>query len=187
MTKQISNGMNRKNKNDKTSIISVAIILFAVAVLVYFLFKTSLDTSNKTATVNNSAGGSLQGASISKQLSSLVGNPMPDIQLADKDGKGFNPDQIQAISILADSAEDWQKAIAEMPKLAKARTLFDENAATSRRLGMLTTASSMHRGMLPGHTYVLLNKDGIVNYIFDDPNMAIANDMLLRKIEELNK
>ncbi|OGF65344.1 hypothetical protein A2Z53_02420 [Candidatus Giovannonibacteria bacterium RIFCSPHIGHO2_02_42_15] len=224
MTKQISNGMNRKNKNDKTSIISVAIILFAVAVLVYFLFKTSLDTSNKTATVNNSAGGSLQGASISKQLSSLVGNPMPDIQLADKDGKvyktpdfkgkntvlffseglmcypacwdqiasfgedeRFNTDQIQAISILADSAEDWQKAIAEMPKLAKARTLFDENAATSRRLGMLTTASSMHRGMLPGHTYVLLNKDGIVNYIFDDPNMAIANDMLLRKIEELNK
>ena len=72
-----------------------------------------------------------------------------------------------------------------MPQLAKAVTMFDANANTSRQLGILATASSMHRGSLPGHTYIVIDKDGIVRYVFDDPNMAIANDMLFKKIEEL--
>src|SRR3989338_5124376 len=151
MTKQISNGMNRKNKNDK-------------------VYKTP-DFKGKNTVLFFSEG--------------LMCYPACWDQIASfGEDERFNTDQIQAISILADSAEDWQKAIAEMPKLAKARTLFDENAATSRRLGMLTTASSMHRGMLPGHTYVLLNKDGIVNYIFDDPNMAMENEIKNMGYEE---
>ena len=48
-------------------------------------------------------------------------------------------------------------------------------------------ASSMHKGSLPGHTYIVLDKDAVVRYVFDDPNMAIANDMLFGKIEELSK
>ena len=74
-----------------------------------------------------------------------------------------------------------------MPGLAKTVTLFDTDATVSRQLGMLTTTSSMHRGSLPGHTYVVLDKDGIVRYVFDDPNMAPGNDMLFNKIQELNK
>ena len=97
----------------------------------------------------------------------------------------FNSDQIQAISVVVDSAKDWQTAIDKMPPLAKAVTMFDANANTSRQLGILATASSMHRGSLPGHTYIVIDKDGIVRYVFDDPNMAIANDMLFKKIEEL--
>lgn len=97
----------------------------------------------------------------------------------------FNNDQIQAISVVVDTAKDWQTAIDKMPQLAKAVTMFDANAKTSRRLGLLTTASSMHRGSLPGHTYVVLDKEAVVRYVFDDPNMAIANDMLFGKIEEL--
>ena len=99
----------------------------------------------------------------------------------------FNSDQIQAISIVVDSARDWQTAIAKMPQLAKATTMFDTGANTSRQLGMLTTASSMHRGSLPGHTYVVIDKEGIVRYVFDDPNMAIANDPIFNKIQEINK
>jgi hypothetical protein len=72
-----------------------------------------------------------------------------------------------------------------MPQLAKATTMFDTNANTSRQMGMLTTASSMHRGSLPGHTYVVIDKEGIVKYVLDDPNMALANDMLFTKIGEL--
>lgn len=98
----------------------------------------------------------------------------------------FNGDQIQAISVVVDSAKDWQTAIAKMPQLAKATTMFDANANASRQLEILTTASSMHRGSLPGHTYVVIDKEGIVRYVFDDPNMAIANDMLFSKIGELN-
>lgn len=99
----------------------------------------------------------------------------------------FNSADIQAISVVVDSARDWQKAIAKMPKLADARTMYDTGASASKQLGMLTTASSMHKGSLPGHTYVLVDKDGIVKYVYDDPNMAIANDSLFNKIQELNK
>jgi len=97
----------------------------------------------------------------------------------------FNSDTIQAISVVVDSATDWQNAITKMPQLAKATTMFDAGANASRQLGMLTTASSMHKGSLPGHSYVIIDKEGIVRYVLDDPNMAIANDMLFGKIEAL--
>lgn len=99
----------------------------------------------------------------------------------------FMGNGIQAISVVTDSARDWQMAIAKMPELARATTMFDAGANASRTLGMLTTNSSMHRGSLPGHTYVVVDKEGIVRYVFDDPNMAIANDSLFDKIQELNK
>lgn len=98
----------------------------------------------------------------------------------------FNSADVQAISVVVDSAKDWQKAIAKMPELAKATTMFDGGANASRQLGMLTTKSQMMGGTLPGHTYVVIDKDGVVRYVFDDPNMAIANDMLFAKIGELN-
>ena len=98
----------------------------------------------------------------------------------------FNSGEIQAISVVVDSASDWQRAVAKMPQLAKANTMFDTGAGASGRLGMLATASSMHRGSLPGHTYVVIDKEGVVRYVFDDPNMAMANDMLFGKIGELN-
>ena len=97
----------------------------------------------------------------------------------------FNSDQIQAISIVVDPAKDWERAISQMPQLAKATTMFDSGANASRELGLLTLASSMHRGSLPGHTYIVLDKDAVVRYVLDDPNMAIANDMLFSKIGEL--
>ena len=97
----------------------------------------------------------------------------------------FNSDQIQAISVVVDSSKDWEKAISKMPELAKAKTLFDKNGNASKDLGLLSTASSMHRGSLPGHTYIVLDKNAVVKYVFDDPNMAIANDILFGKIGEL--
>ena len=218
---------NNNNKNSPIiTIVVTAVVVFALA---YFLFKSAPDnpqqkqSSNQSAPVDNMHSGSA-GAPTSEQLNSLVGNPMPDIQLRDKDGKvfttadlkgkntvlffneglmcypacwnqmaafgsdpRFNSDQIQAISVVVDSPKDWETAIAKMPQLAKATTMFDTNANTSRTLGMLTTTSSMHRGSLPGHTYVIIDKDGIARYVFDDPNMAIANDMLFGKIGELSK
>ena len=219
--------MSKNNNNGKSPVASIIIVSVVVLGLGYFLFKSAPDnpgqkqSSNQSAPVDNMHGGSA-GAPTSEQLNSLVGNPMPNIQLADKDGKvfttadlkgkntvlffneglmcypacwnqmvafgsdpRFNSDQIQAISVVIDSAKDWETAIAKMPQLAKATTMFDTNANTSRTLGMLTTTSSMHRGSLPGHTYVIIDKDGIARYVFDDPNMTIANDMLFGKIGEL--
>ncbi len=213
--------MSNNNKSNVSSTAVIVILSVVVLAMGYFLVKTS--PQNKSST---SAGtGMHEGSSIaanSDALNALIGKPMPDIQLSDKDGKTyavadfkgkntvlffneglmcypacwnqmaafgsderFNSDQIQAISVVVDSAKDWQTAIAKMPQLAKASTMFDANANASRQLGLLTTASSMHRGSLPGHTYIVLDKEATVRYVFDDPNMAVANDMLFSKIGEL--
>jgi peroxiredoxin len=212
--------MSKNNYNKKTPWLTIVIVAVVVLGLGYFLVKSSPQNTNQTSAVDNMHGS--PGAPNTEQLNALVGKPMPDIQLSDKDGKvftttdfkgkttvlffneglmcypacwnqmasfgsdsRFNSDTIQAISVVTDSANDWKTAIAKMPQLAKATTLFDTGSNASRQLGMLTTNSSMHRGSLPGHTYVVIDKDGIVRYVFDDPNMAIANDMLFGKIGEL--
>jgi len=214
------------NNNKKSSVISIIIVSVVVLSLGYFLFKTSpqnpKQNQNLDAVSTDNMHGQSTMATNSDALNSLIGKPMPDIQLTDKDGKiytavdfkgkntvlffneglmcypacwnqmaafgsdaRFNSAQIQAISIVVDSASDWQRAIDKMPELAKVATMFDANAKASQQLGILTTASSMHTGSLPGHTYIVLDKEVIVRYVFDDPNMAIANDMLFGKIEEL--
>ncbi len=219
--------MSKNNNNKKTPWLTIVIIAVVVLGLGYFLVKSSPDNqrqnSNQVSATNDHYGESAMSAN-SDTLNSLIGKPMPSIELSDKNGKTFtagdfkgkntvlffneglmcypacwnqivsfgsderfNSGEIQAISVVVDSAKDWQTAIAKMPQLAKATTLFDTGASASRQLGMLTTNSSMHRGSLPGHTYVVVDKDGIVRYVFDDPNMAIANDSLFNKIQELNK
>ena len=200
-----------------------AVLIIGAFLLGLFLFKNS---PNKTLVNNSTTDHHSGGTSVSvdsKQLNSLVGKPLPDIQLVDKDGKiytteslkgkyavlffneglmcypacwnqiagfgsdaRFNTDQIQAMSVLVDPSRDWQRAIDKMPELATAKTLFDVGANVSEKLGLLTLPSSMHRGSLPGHTYIVLDKEGIVRFVKDDPNMAIANDMLIKKISEFN-
>ncbi len=212
--------MNQNNKK-VPSIVFVLIISLAAVALGYLLFKGSpQDASNQSAS-DNMHGGSPDNTT-DTALNGLLGKPMPDIQLADKDGKTytadnfkgkntvlffneglmcypacwdqiaafgndprFNTDEAQAISVVADSSRDWQKAIDKMPDLAKTATLFDKGAAASRRLGLLSLPSSMHKGSLPGHTYILFDKEGIIRYVNDDPNMALANDLLVNKIAEL--
>ncbi len=221
--------MSKNNNDKKMPVVTIVVVSVAVLALGYFLFKSSPDNSQAKQNVANNTNANMDSmhgggsAANSDALNSLIGKPMPDIQLSDKDGKTytaadfkgkntvlffneglmcypacwnqmasfgsderFNGDQIQAISVVVDSAKDWQTAIAKMPQLAKATTMFDANANASRQLGILTTASSMHRGSLPGHTYIVIDKEGVVRYVFDDPNMAIANDMLFAKIGELN-
>jgi len=208
---------------NKTTVITIVLI---AAALGYFLFRSSPDRPQQTASANNmdSHHAASSGAPNTEKLNSLLNKPLPDIELLDKDGKvytssdfkgkytvlffneglmcypacwnqiasfgndpRFNTNEIQAISVVVDSASDWQRAIAKMPQLAKATTMFDSGTRASNALGMLTTASSMHRGSLPGHTYVLIDKEGVVRYVFDDPNMAMANEALLSKISELNQ
>ncbi|MGB3921787.1 MAG: redoxin family protein [Minisyncoccia bacterium] len=218
------------SKNKNSSVITAVAIVIVVAALGYFLFKSSPDSSQAKQNVVNNTSANMDGmhgggaAVNSNTLNSLVGKPMPDIKLADKDGKlyttadfrgkntvlffneglmcypacwnqmaafgsdeRFNSGEIQAISVVVDSAKDWQTAIDKMPQLAKANTMFDTDASASRELGMLSMNSSMHRGSFPGHTYILIDKEGIVKYVFDDPNMAMANDSLYSKIQELSK
>lgn len=98
----------------------------------------------------------------------------------------FNSSDTAAVSVVVDSPQDWQRAVAKMPDLAKAFTLFDTNANTSRRLGLLSAGSSMHAGQLPGHSYVLIDKTGMVREVFDDPGMGINNDKIMEKFSKFN-
>jgi len=90
-----------------------------------------------------------------------------------------------ALSVVVDPKASWQKAIDKMPSLANATVVFDTDTSVSKSLGMLNTGSSMHFGSLPGHTYVVIDKEGIIRHIFDDPNMAIHNDQLVQEISKL--
>lgn len=96
----------------------------------------------------------------------------------------FNNDTVAAFSVIADAPENWQQAVSKMPELSKASMLFDKNANTSRALGLVYVASSMHRGQLPGHSYVLMDGQGVVRDIFDDPNMGLNNDKILQKLSQ---
>ena len=96
----------------------------------------------------------------------------------------FNSADTVALSVVIDSPKDWERAIAKMPELAKATMLFDRGAQASRMLGVVSMASSMHPGQYPGHTYILVDKQGVIRDIIDDPNMAIQNDSIFEKISK---
>lgn len=100
--------------------------------------------------------------------------------------KRFDTDEVTALSIVMDSQSDWEKAVKKMPELASAKIVFDKNGVVSRSFGMLTVESSMHYGAYPGHTYVIMDKEGIIRYIFDDPAMGIRNDQIAGEIKKLD-
>ncbi|MDO8474298.1 MAG: redoxin domain-containing protein [bacterium] len=91
------------------------------------------------------------------------------------------------LSVVVDPPGEWQKAINQMPELAEATVVFDKNAVISNKFSMLKTPSSMHYGSLPGHTFVLIDKEGVIKHIFDDPNMSIHNDQLVVELSKLNQ
>ena len=90
-----------------------------------------------------------------------------------------------ALSIVPDSSDSWRQATKKMPELAAATILLDTDKSVSAQYGMLTVPSSMHRGSLPGHSYVIVDKDGIVRYTRDDARMGVINSELLAEIDKL--
>ena len=98
----------------------------------------------------------------------------------------FNTTDTAAFSVVVDPSSSWQGAIQKMPELGYAKVLFDTDKSVSRNYGMLTMNSSMHFGSLPGHSFVVIDKQGTVRYIFDDPNMAIDNDRVFAEVQKLN-
>lgn len=98
----------------------------------------------------------------------------------------FSAPDIAAFSVVIDRPSEWEGAIKKMPELAKAVVLFDSTKSISQSLGMLTVPSSMHYGAYPGHSFILIDKQGIVTDIFDDPNMGIDNDRVFEGLQKMN-
>ena len=94
----------------------------------------------------------------------------------------LNNDQVASASVVVNSADEWKTAVAKMPELGKETMLLDTDKAISNLYGVLELPSSMHKGVLPGHTYVIVDKDGVVRWINDDPKMAVNNDEIVQQL-----
>lgn len=99
--------------------------------------------------------------------------------------KAFNNSDVVTLSIGVDKKSDWNEAITKMPELAKAIVLFDTARTVSNEYGVLTLPSSMHKGQFPGHTYVIIDREGIVKFVYDDPQMGVRNDELKKELDKI--
>ena len=97
----------------------------------------------------------------------------------------FDTASITAFSIVTDPKNQWLDIVSKSTNLAKSKILFDTARSVSKAYDVLNLNSSMHPGSLPGHTYFIIDKEGIIRFTMDDPYMALANDKLIREIEKL--
>ena len=98
----------------------------------------------------------------------------------------FGTDNTVAFSIVTDPKSQWLDIVNKSTNLTKSKIIFDTSRSVSEAYDVLNLNSSMHPGSLPGHTYYVIDKDGIIRFTLDDPNMALANDKLISEIEKLN-
>lgn len=97
----------------------------------------------------------------------------------------FNTADTVTLNITVDRKEEWRQAVEKMPDLAKAAVLFDSDRTVSNEYGVLTLPSSMHKGQFPGHTYIILDREGIVRFVKDDPQMGMRNEELEIELEKI--
>jgi len=97
----------------------------------------------------------------------------------------FNNDKTVVLSIVVDPRSDWAEAVKQMPELSSSTVLLDIDRNISLTYGALTLTSSMHRGEFPGHTYIIVDKEGIVRYQLDDEYMQIRNKELLKELDKI--
>ena len=97
----------------------------------------------------------------------------------------FNSERVISASIVNDQIDQWTQALQKMPELGKGTILLDTDKKVSQRYGMLTLPSSMHRGSMPGHTYLVIDGSGIVRYTLDDPQMGIRNGEIIKEVDKI--
>lgn len=97
----------------------------------------------------------------------------------------LNNANVVSASIVVDSKDEWTSAIRKMPALGKGTILLDSDASVSNQYNMLSLPSSMHRGIKPGHTYVIIDQNGIVRFTKDDPSMGINNNILESEVAKI--
>jgi len=99
--------------------------------------------------------------------------------------KRLNNSDVVSMSIVTDELSEWGSAFKKMPELNEGNILFDADKTVSNQYGMLTAESSMHRGSMPGHTYIILDQKSIVRYTLDDPKMGIQNETLINELAKI--
>jgi len=89
------------------------------------------------------------------------------------------------LNITVDPKNDWKQAINKMPELSQSTVLFDSNRQVSVAYGVLRLGSSMHKGQFPGHSYIIIDKEGIVKFVKDDVQMAVRNQEIAQELDKL--
>ena len=97
----------------------------------------------------------------------------------------FNKDDIEVFSIVIDTKRQWEKIVSETSGFENAQILFDTSKTVSNSYDVLTRGSSMHPGTNPGHTYIVIDKEGVIRYVYDDPSMAVRNDVIFYELSKL--
>ncbi len=97
----------------------------------------------------------------------------------------LNSDVVVTASIVNDQASEWTQAIKKVPELGKGMILLDTDKRVSKMYDMLYLPSSMHRGTMSGHTYLIIDQNGVVRYTLDDPKMGIQNDVLANELAKI--
>ncbi len=98
----------------------------------------------------------------------------------------FNNSETVTLTITVDQKSEWRQAVEKMPDLSKTIVLFDSDRRVSSVYGVLTLPSSMHKGQFPGHTYLILDRQGVIRFIKDDPQMGVRNDELKIELKKIN-
>lgn len=102
-----------------------------------------------------------------------------------KDPSFDNSDTV-TLNITVDQKNEWKQAVDKMPDLAKTTVLFDSNRTVSNEYGALSLPSSMHKGQFPGHTYLILDRKGIVRFTKDDLQMGVRNEELKAELTKID-
>ena len=97
----------------------------------------------------------------------------------------LNNERVVSASVVVDSPAQWDSALKKMPELGKGIILFDSDKSISAKYGMLSLESSMHKGSMPGHTYIIVDGSSIVRYTLDDPKMSIQNETLINELSKI--
>ena len=121
--------------------------------------------------------GCLDYASVSKARATLDGGKADDLLDGDVQADGGKP----SADLAGMSSPDLAGPLPDM-----CGVVHDNGARISGAYGMLKTASSMHYGQLPGHTYVVIDASGVIRHVYDDPNMAIHNDQLIDELRKIS-
>jgi peroxiredoxin len=72
-----------------------------------------------------------------------------------------------------------------VPGFPASGILFDTAAEVSEKYGALYMPSSMHGGMMPGHTYYIIDGGGVLRFMYDDPKMGVNNELLEGEVAKL--
>ncbi len=188
------------HKTSRTRLgVFVVILIVAAAVIGVVAFRTpdlgtkgiSVGSLAPDFTLSNTAGGTFTLTDYKGKSNvllffneGLACSPcLQQMQELDQLNSQFATMNIVAASITTDSMSNlagW--ASASGPR--NSMVLSDQSMSVSRSYDML--GSSMHPGMVDGHTFVLINTQGIVTWRHDyyPPSMYVPNDQLLSDIKQ---